>query len=104
MKNYKLKIYPNAFAFLFTALIVLADISYTQQETAVVAEVGSIKITVEEFKDRYEFMLHLNYSTDNIDTVKKEFLYSLIAEKLWSLEGEQKDLILSNLLNLRLNL
>ena len=90
MKNYKLKICPNTLTVLFTAFVVSMNISYTQQETDVVAEVGSIKITVEEFKDRYEFMPHLNYSTDIQDTVKKEFLYSLIAEKLWSLEGTQK--------------
>lgn len=90
MKNYKLKICPNALTVLFTAFVVSMNVSYTQQETDVVAEVGSIKITVEKFKDRYEFMPHLNYSTDIQDTVKKEFLYSLIAEKLWSLEGTQK--------------
>jgi len=31
-------------------------------------------------------MTHLNYSGDNPDTLKKEFLYSLIAEKLWTQE------------------
>ena len=63
---------------------------YCQEETNLVATVGASEITVEEFKDRYEFMPQLNYSSDNPDTVKKEFLYSLIAEKLWSFEGSQK--------------
>ena len=64
--------------------------NYSQEENEVVAKVGASEITVEEFRDRYEFMPHLNYSNYNQDTVKKEFLYSLIAEKLWALEGAQK--------------
>ena len=72
--------------FLFYPRIVI----YCQEETDPVAKVGASEITLEEFRDRYEFMPHLNYSTDNQDTIKKEFLYSLIAEKLWSLEGNQK--------------
>ena len=63
---------------------------YCQEETDPVAKVGAAEITVEEIQNRYEFMPHLNYSSDNPDTMKKEFLYSLIAEKLWSSEGSQK--------------
>lgn len=54
------------------------------------AKVGNQIITVDEFKDRYEFMPHLNYSSDNEDTLKREFLYSLIAERLWALEALEK--------------
>jgi hypothetical protein len=90
VKNYNLKIYPDLLVVLLEVFLMLTNVGYSQQETDVVAQVGSIKITVEEFKDRYEFMPHLNYSSDNTDTVKKEFLYSLIAEKLWSLEGSQR--------------
>jgi parvulin-like peptidyl-prolyl isomerase len=63
---------------------------FAQDESTVVAKVGNQIITVEEFRERYEFMPHLNYSSDNKDTLKKEFLYSLIAEKLWALEGLEK--------------
>jgi hypothetical protein len=90
MKNYKLKIYANVWAILVIAFFALMNVSYSQEENAVVAKVGASEITVEEFRDRYEFMPHLNYSNDDPDTVKKEFLYSLIAEKLWALEGAQK--------------
>ncbi len=65
----------------------------SQEETKPVAKVGNQIITIEEFRNRYEFMPHLNYSSDNKDTLRKEFLYSLISEKLWALEGleQRKD-------------
>jgi hypothetical protein len=37
-------------------------------------------------------MPHLNYSSHNPDTLRKEFLYSLIAEKLWSIEAAARGL------------
>lgn len=90
MKNYKLKIIKNEWSVIGLVFIFFLNNSYSQEENAVVAKVGASEISVEEFRDRYEFMPHLNYSNDNVDTVKKEFLYSLIAEKLWSLEGTQR--------------
>src|SRR5690606_27295641 len=36
-------------------------------------------------------MPHLHYSSNEPDSVKKEFLYSLIAEKLWSLEALKRN-------------
>jgi hypothetical protein len=91
MKNVKCIIMSkkNLFRICFIIFCV-TNISFSQEENKVLAKVGETGITVEEFRDRYEFMPHLNYSNDNPDTVKKEFLYSLIAEKLWSLEGTQK--------------
>ena len=61
-----------------------------QDELQPLAKVGNQIITVDEFRNRYEFMPHLNYSSDNKDTLKKEFLYSLIAERLWALEALEK--------------
>ena len=77
---------------IYLSLIFLffSGILFAQDDNSVIAKVGADQITVEEYRDRYEFIPHLNYSNDNIDTVKKEFLYSLVAEKLWSLEGSQK--------------
>ncbi len=60
---------------------------YGQDDNKVLAKIGSQEITVEEFRNRFEFMPHLNYSNHNQDTLRKEFLYSLIAEKLWSIEA-----------------
>ena len=72
--------------FLLSLLLVFGFNSLAQQETKDnrnVAAVGSYKITAEEFKDRYEFSPHPR-SVQSLDTtlVKKEFLYTLIAEKL----------------------
>lgn len=80
---------------LFFYLIIVtffANNIIAQDITQPLAKVGPQVITVEEFRNRYEFMPHLNYSSDNKDILKKEFLYSLIAEKLWALEGIEKGL------------
>jgi len=61
--------------------------SIAQYETEVLAKIGSDKITVEEFQNRFDYMPHLNYSSTNLDSIKKEFLYSLISEKLWYIEA-----------------
>lgn len=81
--NYKsILLFFAIFTFYFSVINLFA-----QDELQIIATVGSQPITVEEFLNRYEFMPHLNYSSDNKDTLKKEFLYSLIAEKLWALEA-----------------
>jgi hypothetical protein len=90
MKNYKLKIFVNVWAVLVILFFALVNVIYSQEGLDIIATVGASEITIEEFRDRFEFMPHLNYSNDDVDTVKKEFLYSLIAEKLWALEGAQK--------------
>ncbi len=54
-----------------------------------VASVGKEKISSNEFKVRYELMPHLS-PYQNSDSIKKEFLYSLIAEKLWAKEAISK--------------
>ena len=69
--------------------LLFSFVSIAQNETEVLAKIGSDKITVEEFQNRFDFMPHLNYSSSNIDSVKKEFLYSLVAEKLWALEADE---------------
>lgn len=63
--------------------------SSAQDENRILAKIGSEKITAEEFINRFDFMPHLNYSSSNIDSVKKQFLYSLVAEKLWALEADE---------------
>jgi len=60
-----------------------------QDEKKFLAKISSDKITVEEFQNRFDYMPHLNYSSTNIDSIKKEFLYSLVAERLWSLEADE---------------
>lgn len=84
-------------------LILFSRISSAQNENEVLAKIGSDVITVEQFQNRFDFMPHLNYSDSNIDSIKKEFLYSLVAEKLWAIEADelQIDTIESVKLSLR---
>ena len=72
--------------------ILFSGISSAQNENEVLAKIGSDVITVEQFQNRFDFMPHLNYSNSNIDSIKKEFLYSLVAEKLWALEADQLEI------------
>ncbi len=53
------------------------------------AVIGDSQIRVDEFKMRYEFVPQ---KYDNNDSAKVNFLYSLVAEKLWAIEGEKKGL------------
>ena len=58
-------------------------------DNRIVAAAGNIKITAEEFSDRYEFSPHPR-STGSLDSSldKKEYLYTLIAEKLLAQKAE----------------
>ncbi len=51
---------------------------------------GPLKITKEEFVDRYELVPQLTKSDQSLN--KYNLLYSLIAEKLWALEAEHENL------------
>lgn len=61
------------------------------QEDKVVAKVGSYRIYESEFKDKFDFTAHpklLNKSDQ--EAAKQEFLKQLIAEKLLSLDAQEK--------------
>ena len=66
-------------------LIFLLGISnfYSQSSKEIVAKAGSITITKDEFRKRYEFIPHIT-DMESFDSTsfKKKFLYTLIAEKL----------------------
>lgn len=60
-----------------------------QTNDEIVASIGSSNISKEEFIFRYEFTPQLMRENPKIkDILKKEFLYSLIAEKLFALYGQ----------------
>ena len=60
------------------------------QENQVLAKIGTIEITSDEFMARYELTPQLLKENQKIkEELKLEFLYSLIAEKLLALYGEQ---------------
>jgi len=62
---------------------------FPQNNQSVVAQIGKDKITAEEFKLRFELSPYIP-SNKNIDpdSLKYDFLYSLIAEKLLANEAE----------------
>lgn len=77
--------------FISLFFILLWDCSsiFAQDSNEVVAEIGTEKITSRDFKIRFELSPFL--PTDkNIDpdSIKFNFLYSLIAEKLWAKEAD----------------
>jgi len=80
--------------FLFTILllsILISSFAYSQDKLdSVVAKAGNISITAREFLDRYEMTpLFRKQITRITPSLKLEFLYSLIAEKLWADQAEQ---------------
>lgn len=74
---------------ILSVVLISSTVAISQNGSDAVAKIGSDIITVEQFQNRFDFMPHLNYSSSNIDSVKKEFLHSLIAEKLWALEADE---------------
>lgn len=66
--------------------LILSSKAFSQTEnyssSDVVAKAGDIKITAREFRERFDFSPHPR-TTESLDTalVKKEYLYTLLAEK-----------------------
>ncbi len=74
---------------LIMPLLFLSTILFAQKDESVVAQVGSFKITANEFKLRYELSPYIPSDKNiNPDSLKYDFLYSLIAEKLLANEAE----------------
>lgn len=75
---------------IFTAALILnCSLLYGQNDESAVAQIGNEKITAKEFRLRYELTpyIPLNRNIDP-DSIKYDFLYSLIAEKLWAKDAE----------------
>jgi parvulin-like peptidyl-prolyl isomerase len=69
--------------------ISFSSIFAQQEEDKIIAEVGPIKITLSEFKKRYEMIPQIGRHIKGRENhLKAETLYSIIAEKLWALESE----------------
>ncbi len=73
-------IYISAFILIFSGLLQGQIKRITESST--LAEAGNYKITVREFKERYQFSPHPRQSGSPDADLKKEYLYTLIAEKL----------------------
>ncbi|RPI73243.1 MAG: hypothetical protein EHM47_06480, partial [Ignavibacteriales bacterium] len=75
------------------ALLIFGNILPQQNENPV-AIINNSTITAEEFKTRFELSPYISqkYDSFQIDSLKMDFLYSLIAEKIWAIEAEKKGL------------
>ena len=60
-----------------------------QKKEEPVAKIGNEIITADEFRTRYELLPHPSMTHKDNDSLKKEFLASLIAEKLWALQAKE---------------
>lgn len=67
--------------FIFFFLLNIA--SFGQEQN--LAKIGNIELSAKEYKQRFEFTPKIK---SDFDSTKVNFLYSLIAEKLWALEAE----------------
>ncbi len=76
---------------LFISLYILSGLSFIYPQGFIdnsVARVGDISISSNEFLERFEMTPGINRQVkSNIESQKIEFLFSLIAEKLWALES-----------------
>lgn len=70
-------------------LITFSALIYSQSDESIVAQVGNDKITAKEFKLRLELSPYLPKDLNmQKDSIKYDFLYSLIAEKIWALNAK----------------
>ncbi|MFN3694720.1 MAG: peptidylprolyl isomerase, partial [Ignavibacterium sp.] len=81
--------------FFFSSLIILysAVNIYPQIKEYIVAEIADTKIIAKEFLYRLELTPFITHkSAWNQDSLKSDFLYSLVAERLWYLDAIEKGL------------
>lgn len=101
MKNYFIRhfITENKIFLLFI-IFLFSDLGLAQSiDQATIASVGNDVITSDEFAERYELTPQLYAGMVGAEeSLKKEFLYSIIAEKLWALEAESLGLDKSELI------
>ncbi len=81
----KMRIYVQIL--LFT--IIITSISAAQQHDSTLAEVGKDNISVSEFRERFELAPQVYIAKDNPYDNKHSLLYSMIAERLWSLQARK---------------
>ncbi len=77
---------------IFLLTFVFTNFAFGQTNIKPVAKVGNEEISTKEFKMRYELMPRISKDYYSVDSLKKEFLHSLIAEKLWAEEAKRERL------------
>ncbi|AFH50298.1 Hypothetical protein IALB_2595 [Ignavibacterium album JCM 16511] len=81
--------------FLLICLLIICSVKNTQSQTNEypVAEIANTKISDKEFLYRLELSPFITHkSAWNQDSMKSDFLYSLVAERLWYLDAIEKGL------------
>ncbi len=79
------------FKIILTFILILFTSIQSQEKDKVVAKVGADLITESEFKERFDFSVHPNLNKEKDEfTEKHKFLEELIAEKLLSLDAQEK--------------
>ncbi len=83
-------------SYLFVVIILSVSLATLKPQSLMdkpVAKVGNLSISKNEFLQRYEFTPLFGKNKKRMrESLKLEFLYSLIAEKLWALEAENQRL------------
>lgn len=101
MKSYFIRSFITANNLLFLLIVIpFSNLSLSQSiDQATIASVGTDIITANEFIERYELTPQIYAAMIGAEeATKKEFLYSIIAEKLWALEAESIGLDKSELI------
>jgi len=81
------------FSLLLVLLIFIPSIKSQSFLEKPLAKIGNLSITKDEFLQRYEFTPLFGKNRKGMrESLKLEFLYSLVAEKLWALEAENQKL------------
>jgi len=80
--------------FLFSLFVILFHLKLASQNLEkILAQIGNQKIIAKEFKLRYELSPFVSHRSKwNQDTIKTDFLFSMIAERLWYLDALDKGL------------
>ncbi len=91
-------------SFFLTLLILLTSILRAQNSEKPVAKIGNISISQKEFQERFELAPQSSLPMKNItEALKKDFLYTLIAEKLLAQEALEKNLDTSDVVKYNLD-
>ncbi len=79
-------------------LIIPFFAGFPQQSDSIIAKIGNIEISKQEFQERYELTPFLGKEIRaDASALKKEVLYSLIAEKLFSLQARDMNIDTSDI-------
>ncbi len=90
--------YLTAFLILFTAILI------AQVDDNPVAKIGNNSISQKEFLERYELTPLVNKQMKDIHkALKKDFLYTLIAEKLFAKDALERNLDTNEIVKYNLN-